>query len=130
MTADPVTVDAETSLSRASEMMRDHDIGDVIVVEQDRLMGILTDRDIVVRGLAAGKSAASPVRDIATMSVRTLSPEDEVTDAIAWMREAAIRRVPVVDDDRPVGIVSLGDLARERDPQSALADISSAEPNN
>jgi CBS domain-containing protein len=64
------------------------------------------------------------------MDLATLTPDAEVTEAVAMMRDTAVRRVPVVEDDRPVGIVSIGDLAIEHDDGSALADISSAEPNN
>ncbi|HJR96764.1 MAG TPA: CBS domain-containing protein [Actinomycetota bacterium] len=128
MSTDLVTVGVEDSLIDASKLMSQHDIGDVVVVDADRLLGIVTDRDIVVRGLAEGKSPNAPASELATTDVKVLSPEDDAEEAVQWMREAAIRRLPVVEDGKPVGIVSIGDLAVTRDPSSALADISAAEP--
>jgi CBS domain-containing protein len=128
MTSDLVTLDAAATLIEASEAMAARDIGDVLIVENDQLYGILTDRDIVVRGLAEGVSPNAPVAEIATTELKALAPEDDVEEAVRWMREAAIRRLPVVRDGRPVGIVTIGDLATARDPGSALADISAAEP--
>jgi CBS domain-containing protein len=130
MTKDLVTIGPDVSLIDASKQMQERDIGDVLVVEDDRLLGIVTDRDIVVRGLAAGKSPNAPAAEIATTELRVLSPDDDATQAVEWMRRDAVRRVPVVEDGVPVGIVSLGDLAQSRDPRSALADISSSEPQN
>lgn len=130
MSSDLVTVGVEDSLIDASKAMREHDIGDVIVVQDERLLGILTDRDIVVRGLAEGRSPNAPASEIATSDVKVLSPDDDATEAVRWMREAAVRRLPVVEAGRPIGIVSIGDLAVSLDPSSALADISSAEPTS
>lgn len=130
MSSDLVTVGVEDSLIDASKAMREHDIGDVIVVQDERLFGILTDRDIVVRGLAEGRSPNAPASEIATSEVKVLSPDDDATEAVGWMREAAVRRLPVVEAGRPIGIVSIGDLAVTLDPSSALADISSAEPTS
>jgi len=128
MTADPITVDADDSIEDASKQMRKYDIGDVIVVEEGRLVGILTDRDIVIRGLAMGLSVRAAVREVSTEAPRSLRPDDSIADAVDRMRDAAVRRVPVVVDDKPIGIVSLGDLAKEMDPASALGEISSAQP--
>jgi CBS domain-containing protein len=111
--------------------MRDKDIGDVIVTDGDRIAGIATDRDIVVRAVADGKNPSqTTLRDVATMDPTTVSPTDSVDDAIRIMREKAVRRLPVCENGRPVGIVSLGDLAMERDQKSVLADVSAAPPNN
>ena len=120
MSTDLVTVGVEDSLIDASKLMSQHDIGDVVVVDADRLLGIVTDRDIVVRGLAEGKSPNAPASELATTDVKVLSPGDDAKEAVQWMREAAIRRLPVVEDGKPVGIVSIGDLAVTRDPSSAL----------
>ena len=130
MSSTVVTVGADDTLLDASKAMADNDIGDVVVTEGDNLLGILTDRDIVVRGLAAGKSPNAPASEIATTELKTLTPDDDVAQAVRWMRKSAIRRLPVVEAGKPVGIVSIGDLAVERDPSSALADISGAEPTN
>jgi CBS domain-containing protein len=130
MTADLVTVGVDESLIDASKAMREHDIGDVVVVENDRLLGIVTDRDIVVRGLAQGKSPNAPASEIASTDLKVLGPDDDAKEAVRWMREAAIRRLPVVEGGKPIGIVSIGDLAVTRDPSSALADISEASPSD
>lgn len=111
--------------------MRDHDIGDVIVLDQnDRICGIVTDRDIVVRGVAQDRDSSSTrLADICSQELTTLSPEDTITEAIGLMAEKAVRRLPVVKNGRPIGIVSLGDLALARDRPSALGEISAARPN-
>lgn len=131
MTADPVSLPRDSSLADAARAMRDADIGDVIVLEDNgQLCGIVTDRDIVIRALAEGREAsATKLGDICSRDPATLSSEDSVSDAVRLMSGKAIRRVPVVENGKPVGIVSIGDLAIERDPDSALADISEAKPN-
>jgi CBS domain-containing protein len=130
MTHDPRTVDADASLVDAAREMRDGDVGDVIVTENGQVSGILTDRDIVIRAIAEGRDPGSAsVREVATRDVRALEPSQSVDEAVQTMREHDIRRLPVVDGGRPVGILSLGDLAVERDPDSALADISTGTPD-
>ena len=127
----PVTVDPGATLRQAAQLMRDHAVGDVIVVEDGRLAGLVTDRDIVVRAVAESHDPAQvTVGDISTTELDCLAPDDSVEDAIRLMRKRAVRRVPVVEDGRPIGIVSIGDLAIERDADSALADISAAPANN
>jgi CBS domain-containing protein len=131
MTADPRTVEAGATCVDAAREMRDGDVGSVVVVENGAVAGIVTDRDIVVRVVAGGTDPSSAkVRDAATMNPVTLTVDQSVDDAIRVMREQDIRRIPVVQDNRPAGIVSLGDLAIERDTDSALADIASEPPNN
>ena len=131
MTKDPVCMPADKSVFDAARMMRDHDIGDVIALESERITGILTDRDIVVRSLAEGRDPkTTTIGEVASGDVTTVSPDDSFDDAVQLMRQRNIRRLPVVENGTPVGIVSLGDLAMERDRQSVLADISSAPPNN
>ena len=112
--------------------MRDREIGDVLVVREDgSLCGLVTDRDLVVKGLAEGLDANSAmIEEICSHNPVTLSSDQTVKDAVKLMREHDIRRLPVVDGGDLVGIVSLGDLAIEKDPGSALADISQAPPNN
>jgi CBS domain-containing protein len=130
ITKDVVSLPSDASIMDAARTMRDRDIGDVLVVEGDRLKGIVTDRDIVIRAIADGlSSTATTLGDLATEDVTVLSPDDSVEDAIRIMRDSAVRRVPVVEDGRPVGILSIGDVALERDPDSALADISAADPD-
>ena len=130
MTINPRTVNADDTVKDAAVVMRDSDIGDVIVVEDGQVTGILTDRDIAVRAVAEGREADStPVSDICTTGIQAIEPEASVDDALRTMREDDIRRLPVVKNGRPVGIVSLGDLAVEREPDSTLADISAATPD-
>lgn len=130
MTKDPQILPASASLVDAARLMRDEDIGPVIVVEGDQVVGIVTDRDIVVRAVAEDRPpSGTTVADVASRDLTTVSPDDSLDDAVRLMRERAVRRLPVVEAGKPVGIVALGDLAVERDPDSALADISAAEPN-
>ena len=130
MTRDPRTVNADDPVVDAARIMRDSDIGDAVVMDGGQVTGIVTDRDIVVRGVAEGIDAQSAsVSDVCTTGVETIEPEASVDDALSLMREKDIRRLPVAKHGRPVGIISLGDLAVEREPDSTLADISAASPD-
>jgi len=130
MTAAPVALPATSSVIEAAQAMRDADIGDVIVVENGQICGMVTDRDITVRGVAEGRNLASlTLGDICSRQLTTLSPTDSVDDAVLLMREKALRRLPVIEDGQPVGIVSLGDLAVTQDPHSTLGNISDAPAN-
>ncbi|MFD8427781.1 CBS domain-containing protein [Streptomyces coelicoflavus] len=130
MTSVPLTVDPETPVEVVARQMREEDIGAVLVGEGDQLQGLVTDRDIIVRLLAdTADLTGKTVRDACSSEMVTVSPDDEVGQAVRLMREGAVRRLPVVDNGRPVGIISLGDLAVERDPDSALGNISAADPN-
>ncbi len=131
MTADPVCLAPDTPLIDAAVQMREYDIGDVLIAEQARVYGMLTDRDIVVRALAEGKDPArTTVGEIASGRIVTVAPDDPVSRAVELMREHAVRRLPVCQDGRPVGVVSIGDLAVEQDPRSVLANISAAPANH
>ena len=131
MTPDPITLPAGATVQEAARCMRENDIGDVILLEGGNMCGIVTDRDIAVRAVADGLDpATTSVREIASIDLVTLAPDDDVSRAVDLMRRRAVRRVPVVDQGRPVGVVSIGDLAMERDPDSALADISAAPANS
>jgi len=130
MTATVETVQAGRTLTEVARKMKELDVGAVVVVDgAQRVRGIVTDRDLAIRGAAEGKGPETAVEAILSDDVVTLSPEDSVATAVQAMREHAVRRIPVVVDARPVGIVSLGDLAIERDRHSALADISAAPPD-
>ncbi|MGW2131359.1 CBS domain-containing protein [Streptomyces coelicoflavus] len=130
ITGDPVTVEPLTSVTEVARLMRDRDLGAVLVTEGDRLRGLVTDRDLVVRSLAeGGDPEQTTVAGACSDDMVTVRPDEELGHAVELMRAHAVRRVPVVDDGHPVGIVSLGDLAMERDPESALGDISVARPN-
>ncbi|WP_018349881.1 CBS domain-containing protein [Longispora albida] len=129
MTRHPVCLPGTTRLADAARAMRDHDIGDVLVVDEGRLTGIVTDRDLIVRGIAEGMGPEVMIGELATDHPSVLGPEDPVDYAVRLMTQHRVRRLPVCEDGgRPVGIVSLGDLAVEREPKSALGTISAAEP--
>ncbi|MFF2197446.1 CBS domain-containing protein [Streptomyces sp. NPDC058157] len=132
MTKNPVTVEKTTSLAEAARVMRDADIGDVLVVDAGRLRGILTDRDLVVRAVAGNRDPSdTTVQDVCTTDPVTVGPDDGVDEAIALMRRRALRRLPVVAGDGGlVGVVTLGDLVVEQDPGSALAAIAAAGPDS
>jgi CBS domain-containing protein len=130
MTPDPVALPADTPVHIAAQAMRDRDIGDVLVVNGNELQGIVTDRDIVVRGLAEREDLSGcSLGEVCTRQPITAMPDEDADSAIARMRNNAVRRIPVVDGGRPVGVLSLGDAAIEKDPNSALADISAAPGN-
>jgi CBS domain-containing protein len=132
MTKDPLTVAESSPVTEAARIMRDADIGDVLVTRPDgSVCGIVTDRDLAVNVVAEGKDPNSvTIQDVCSHRIESVTSGDPVDRAVSLMRDHAIRRLPVIDDGNLVGIVSLGDLAIERDPKSALADISEAPPNN
>jgi len=131
MTTDVVTVPATASIVDAARKMKDDDIGDVIVIKNKAICGIVTDRDLVVRGLSDGRHPGDiTVDEVCSHDVTTVRPDDELSMVIELMREKAIRRIPVTDNGEPVGIISLGDLAQSLDRQSALGEISATPPNH
>ncbi|MFJ9642232.1 CBS domain-containing protein [Streptomyces sp. NPDC004244] len=131
MTERPVTTAVQVSVAEAARRMRDQDIGDVLVVDDGHLKGVVTDRDLVVRVLAEGREPEkTTVAEVCSGVLVTVAPDDDIDKAVDLMRTHALRRLPVTEKDRPVGIVSLGDLAMDRDDTSALADISAAPPNS
>ncbi|MER5599383.1 CBS domain-containing protein [Streptomyces sp. NPDC002265] len=130
MTATPVSVETGALVTDVARLMRDEDIGVVLVTREDHLLGLVSDRDLVVRGLAEGSDPPQmTVADLCTEEPITVTPDDDLERAVALMRQHAIRRLPVVEGDAPVGVISIGDLAMEIDRKSALGDISSASPN-
>ncbi|RZU72461.1 CBS domain protein [Micromonospora kangleipakensis] len=131
MTKQVVYLPAETMLDEAARVMKEADIGDVVVTDGATLAGMLTDRDIVVRAVAErADSASTTIGSIITREVVMIEQHSTASEAAALMRERNIRRVLVCDNERKlVGIVSLGDLAMQLDPNSALSDISEAAPN-
>jgi CBS domain-containing protein len=130
MTEDPVVLPEDASLVEAARLMRDQGIGDVIVTDGEQAKGIVTDRDIVVRAVAEGSDPGQVrVGEVLSGDLASVTPEDSVERAIALMREKAIRRVPVVESGKAVGVVSIGDLAIQRDADSVLADISEEPPS-
>jgi CBS domain-containing protein len=130
MTRNPRTVDAGDSVAEAARQLRDGDFGSVLVLGDGRVEGIVTDRDIAVRAVAEGRDPESTqVSEISSTGVATMEPSQSIEEAVQIMREHDIRRLPVVENGRPVGILSLGDLAVEQDPESVLADISASSPD-
>jgi signal-transduction protein with cAMP-binding, CBS, and nucleotidyltransferase domain len=130
MTTDPIVLQTETSAAEAARRMRDEGVGDVLVKEGAELYGIVTDRDLVVRVVAEGADGDDvTLGAVCSSELHVLSPDDEHDAAVAAMRDHAVRRLPVVEDGTPVGIVSIGDLAVALDPDSALAQISAAPDN-
>src|SRR5688572_4210035 len=121
MTPNPRTVSPDDSIQQAARIMRDEDTGAVPVVENGRPVGIVTDRDIVVRAVAEGQ-LNRPVRDIVTDAVVMATPDMSTREAAALMSEHQIRRLPVVENDRLVGIVSLGDLAVKEGSDRRVGD--------
>src|SRR5258706_2508909 len=123
MTSDPTVCPAAATLTDAAREMRDHEIGDVLVERDGALCGLVTDRDIVIRAIAAGADPnVTRLGDICSRELITLSPSDSIRDAVELMRQKSVRRLPVVDKGEAVGIVSLGDLAVVRDKDSVLSD--------
>jgi signal-transduction protein with cAMP-binding, CBS, and nucleotidyltransferase domain len=124
-------LESSSTIAEAARQMRDNDTGAIIVADGGDMRGLLTDRDIVVRAIAEGRSPdEATVGEICSTDLVTLEPSSTIGDAVDAMRKANVRRLPVAESGRPVGIISLGDLAMARDEESALADISSASPNN
>lgn len=128
MTQAPIVLDEKDTAAAAARQMKERDVGDVLVRGADgRLRGIVTDRDLVVRCLAdARRDGTTSLGDLCSKEVRTLQADATIDEAVELMRERAVRRIPVTDGVEVVGIVSLGDLAQERDPKSVLGRISAA----
>ncbi|AJP04674.1 oxidoreductase [Streptomyces cyaneogriseus subsp. noncyanogenus] len=130
MTPGVVAVRPDASLVEAAQLMRSQNIGDVVVADGQEIVGVLTDRDIAVRAVAEGLDPLTVgAGSVCTPDPLVVAPHDPVSAAEALMREQAVRRLPVVENGLPVGMVSLGDLAEAEDPASPLADISRAAPD-
>jgi CBS domain-containing protein len=118
MTANPCSIDATRPVSYAAKMMRDEDVGFAPIVEGDRLVGTLTDRDIAVKVVAEGLDPdTTPVREVATNDVITVEPEDDFERALELMAQHQVRRLAVVQGDRLVGVVAQADVARDAEPK-------------
>lgn len=123
MTPYPVVVDAATPLVQCARLMDDREIGALGVMRDEQLVGVLTDRDIVVRAIARGKDPRETTAgDVATTDVVSLRGESTIEEAERCMVERAVRRLFVLaEDGRPVGILTLDDLTALRDPDSIVA---------
>jgi CBS domain-containing protein len=131
MSTAPVCMAPGESVSAAAKAMKQHGIGTVLVLTEGNLSGLVTDRDITVRVLAENRDPATTrLGDICSGDVAVLSPDDDVEQASRLVRERAVRRIPVLQDGTPVGVVSIGDLALEKDATSALSGVSAAPPNS
>ena len=120
MTRDVATVRPDQTAREAANFMLNSDAGSIPVTEGDRLIGMITDRDIAVRGVAMGHGPDTPVSDIMTSGIVCAREDDSIEDVASKMSEAQVRRLPVIDDsEKLIGIVSLGDLSRETDGETA-----------
>jgi CBS domain-containing protein len=129
MTPAPVGVYYSQTIGETARIMRDTQVGAVLVVNDGALSGVVTDRDLVVRGLAEGEGPDSPVGPLCSGDLIGVAADADVYQAEELMREHAVRRLPVIDDGQVVGIVSIGDLAISADADSPLAAVSRAQPN-
>ena len=129
MTKDIVYINPNATVTEAAQLMQKHNIGSVPVCEQNKLIGIVTDRDIVVRNIANGMNPNNTkVRDVMTSQVASATPDMDVSDAASIMSQKQIRRMPVIESNNLVGIVSLGDMATnpytDTEASHALSEIS------
>jgi CBS domain-containing protein len=123
MTSEPCTIDAGKSVAYAAKMMRDEDVGLAPIVEDDKLIGMLTDRDIAIRVVAEGRNPDQvTVGEVASKQVLTIDPQQDLDEALRIMAKHQVRRLPVVEEDgRLVGIVAQADVAREGDDKQTGA---------
>ena len=130
MTRNPASIERGEPAAEAARLMAQGDMGEVVVLDNGTVVGVVTDRDIAVRLVAEEKDPRTPVVEIISdQELVTVPPDMPLTQAVGMMRLHSVRRLPVLEKGRAVGIISLGDLAIERDETSALADISAAEGN-
>jgi CBS domain-containing protein len=117
MTSNPCTIDAGQSVAYAAKMMREEDVGLAPIVEGDKLIGMLTDRDIAIRVVAEGRSPDQvKVADVASKQVVTIDPQQDLEEALRIMGKHQVRRLAVVEEDgKLVGVVAQADIAREGD---------------
>ena len=113
MTENPCAIDADKPVAYAAKMMRDENVGLAPIVEGQKLVGTLTDRDIAIRVVAEGKDPQkTTVREVATTSVVTIDPNQDLAEALRLMAQNQVRRLPVVEDGRLAGIVAQADVAK------------------
>jgi len=129
MTPRPIGADCYQSIGGAARTMRDRGVGAVLVVNDQSLYGLVTDRDLVVRAVAEAKRPGGPVGPLSSGNLIAVEAGADAREAARLMREYAVRRLPVIDDGQVAGVVSLGDLAVQEDPASAPAMVSQASAN-
>ena len=122
MTPNPRTVSPNDSIQSAARVMRDEDTGVVPVVDNGKPVGVITDRDIVVRAVAENRELNRPVRDFVTTELVAVHPDMSVQEATELMSEHQVRRLPVIDNNRLVGIVSIGDIAVKEGKDGRVGD--------
>lgn len=123
MTPNPVTLAASSTLVDAALAMRDFDVGAVVVLENNQIYGIATDRDIVIRGIANGNyPATTTLAEVCSRDPVTVAPSDTLDQVVSLMRDKVTHRVLVVENGRPVGIISIGALESALTLHSAEAD--------
>lgn len=134
MTANPLSVGTASPVIAAARLMRDRDVGSLPVVQDERLVGVITDRDITVRVVAeSGDPGSITVGDVASREAITAAPEQELDEVLRLMAHHQVRRLPVTEGDRLVGILAQADVAHEADPEKvgemveAISDPSEAE---
>ena len=126
MTPGPIGVSYHQSIREAARTMRDWGVGAVLVVNDQSLYGLVTDRDLVVRAVAEAKEPDEPVGPLSSGDLIGVDVDADTAEAARLMRENTVRRLPVIEDGQIAGMVSLGDLALQDDPASALAGVSQA----
>lgn len=129
MTKTVATVSADDTVERAAQLMREHNVGSIPVCRGENIVGIITDRDIALRSAAEGENVGNQkVSEVMTSNPVTGTPNMDVHEAARLMSERQIRRLPIVENEKVVGIVALGDLAVEpnfsNEAESALQSIS------
>ena len=129
MTPGPIGVDYYQSVGEAARTMRDWGVGAVLVVNDESLYGLVTDRDLVIRAVAEAKGPDEPVGPLSSGNLIGVDADADASEAARLMREHAVRRLPVIANGQVAGIVSLGDLALRDDPASVLAELSRAAAN-
>lgn len=113
MTSNPTTIDASATVQEAARTMKSENVGSLPIVEDDRLIGVVTDRDLAIRVLADGKGADTTVGEIASKDIVTVDPEQTLEEAARLMAEHQIRRLPVCEEDgKLVGILAQADVAQ------------------
>jgi CBS domain-containing protein len=123
MTTDVKTVSRETPIREVAGLMRDGDVGSVPVVENGKLVGIVTDRDVVVRAVAEGREASTPVGKVMTTELFSVAPNDFAFEAIRVMGDKQVRRIPVVNEDGSLaGIIAIADVALEMEDEREIAE--------
>jgi len=124
MTPGPIGVDYHQSIAEAARTMRDWGVGAVLVVRNDSLYGLVTDRDLVVRAVAEARGADEPIGPLSSGNLIGVDADADMREAIRLMREHTVRRLPVLEDGQVAGIVSLGDLTMQDEPPHAFAQLS------